>query len=99
MSIARAGVPPHDLDAEAAVLSAAIHDPAALDRVRAVLEPEHFYADANKLIYRALLSLAANGTSIDVITLANHLQATGRLEQIRRNTVPCSPCRRDTSCR
>ena len=38
-------VPPHDLDAEAAVLSAVMVDPNAFDRVQDFLLPEHFYRD------------------------------------------------------
>ena len=37
-------VPPHDLDAEAAVLSAVMLDPLALDKVLEFLKPEHFYS-------------------------------------------------------
>ena len=41
-------VPPHDLDAEAAVLSAILLTRDALDRVQEVLKPEHFYSDAER---------------------------------------------------
>jgi replicative DNA helicase len=43
-------VPPNELDAEAAVLSAVLLDPDAFDRVQETLAPEHFYADANRRI-------------------------------------------------
>ena len=51
-------VPPHDLDAEAAVLSAVCSNRDALDRVLEILKPEHFYSDANGRIFEA-----AHGTS------------------------------------
>ncbi|MEQ9323588.1 MAG: DnaB-like helicase N-terminal domain-containing protein, partial [Polyangiaceae bacterium] len=44
-------VPPHDLDAEAATLSACMLDRDALDSVLELLEPEHFYSEANARIY------------------------------------------------
>jgi replicative DNA helicase len=44
-------VPPHDLDAEAAVLSAIMLDKAALDLVVDTLNAEHFYSEANGRIY------------------------------------------------
>jgi len=44
-------VPPHDLDAEAAVLSAILLNRDALARVVPILKPEHFYSDANGRVY------------------------------------------------
>ena len=35
-------VPPHDLDAEAAVLSAILLEPDSFDEVAEILKPEHF---------------------------------------------------------
>ena len=37
-------VPPHDLDAEAAVLSAVMNDKLSFDKVAEFLRPEHFYS-------------------------------------------------------
>lgn len=39
-------VPPHNEDAEAAVLGAVLQDPKALPYVRAVIGPEHVYLQA-----------------------------------------------------
>src|SRR6266581_3978648 len=50
-----ARVPPHDLDAEAAVLSAIMIDGAALDKVLEFLKPEHFYSEAHRRIYEACI--------------------------------------------
>src|SRR5271168_925420 len=57
-------VPPHDLDAEAAVLSAILLSRDALDRVQEILKPEHFYSDANGRIYNAAQELALAGTPV-----------------------------------
>lgn len=54
-------VPPHDLDAEAAVLSAVLYEKGALDRVQVLLRSPHFYSDANGRIYEAAEALAAEG--------------------------------------
>src|SRR4051812_30199917 len=67
-------VPPHDLDAEAAVLSAILLSREALDRVLEVLKPEHFYSDANGRIYEGAQQLALAGTPIDIVTVANWLR-------------------------
>ncbi len=54
-------VPPHDLDAEAAVLSAILLSREALDRVLEILKPEQFYSDANGRIYEAAVGARARG--------------------------------------
>jgi replicative DNA helicase len=75
-------VPPHDLDAEAAVLSAVMLSREALDRVLEVLKPEHFYSDANGRIYDAATQLAIAGTPIDIVSVASYLRDRERLAQI-----------------
>jgi replicative DNA helicase len=76
-------VPPHDLDAEAAVLSAILLDGDAFDRVQETLAPEHFYADANRRVYEAVLDLkGALGQPVDIVSVANWLRDRNRLGQI-----------------
>ena len=75
-------VPPSDLDAEAAVLSAILLDPDAFDRVQEVLQPTHFYADANRRIYEAVVDLNSNGRPVDIVSVAGFLRDKGRLQQI-----------------
>ncbi|WP_438028964.1 replicative DNA helicase [Sorangium sp. So ce233] len=75
-------VPPNNLDAEAAVLSAILLHRDALDRVLEVLKPEHFYSEANGRIYGAACELAATGTPVDVVSLANWLRDRDRLAQV-----------------
>src|SRR3984957_10767171 len=75
-------VPPHDLDAEAAVLSAVLLNREALDRVLEILKPEHFYSDANGRIYEAAVALAQAGTPIDIISVASYLRDRERIQQI-----------------
>lgn len=67
-------LPPHNLDAEAAVLSAILLSREALDRVLDVLRPEHFYADANGRIFEAVKALAIAGAAIDVLTVVSWLR-------------------------
>jgi replicative DNA helicase len=76
-------VPPHDLDAEAAVLSAILLDADAFDRVQETLAPEHFYADANRRVYEAVLDLkGAVGQPVDIVSVANWLRDRNRLAQV-----------------
>lgn len=74
-------VPPHNLDAEAAVLSAVLLGGEALDKVLPVLKPEHFYSDANGRIYEAAVSLAVANVPIDLVAVANVLRDRGLLAQ------------------
>lgn len=68
-------VPPHDLDAEAAVLSAIMLDSARLEEV-GWLRPEHFYAESHRWIWEAILYLRASGQRIDVVMIGTVLKDT-----------------------
>jgi replicative DNA helicase len=78
-------VPRHDLDAEVAVLSACLLDTTARDVALAELQPEHFYSEANRLIFEAIRDLALNGEPVDVVQVATWLRAR---EMIMRSGGP-----------
>ena len=75
-------VPPHDLDAEAAVLSAVLLAAEAFDRVQETLSPEHFYAEAHRRIYEAVLDLHTSGKQVDLVTVAAWLRDRERIGQV-----------------
>ncbi len=75
-------VPPHDLDAEAAVLSAVLLSPDAFDQVHEFLEPQYFYSDANRRIYEAFVELNLANKPVDVVTVTGYLRDRERLQQI-----------------
>jgi replicative DNA helicase len=75
-------IPPHDLDAEAAVLSAVMVDTLAFDKVNEFLRPEHFYSEAHRRIYEASLELSAVGKPVDVVQVATWLRDHERLAQV-----------------
>ncbi|MFO0571538.1 MAG: replicative DNA helicase [Polyangiaceae bacterium] len=75
-------VPPHDLDAEAAVLSAVLLTAEAFDRVQEVLVPEHFYADAHRRIFEGVLELHAQSKPVDLVTVASWLRDRDRIAQV-----------------
>lgn len=79
--LSAARVPPHDLDAEAAVLSGVLLEQRAIDAV-ATLKPEHYFSESNRRIFEAAVWLAKNGQPIDVITVAARLRETQRLDHI-----------------
>ncbi len=75
-------VPPHDLGAETAVLSAVICDPNLLDETVDILYPDRFYSEANRRIYEACRALQDAGKPIDVVTVLGWLREHGRLDQV-----------------
>lgn len=71
-----------DLDAEAAVLSAALlDDGAALDAVDS-LEPSDFWADANRIVFETIRDVVRTGARADVVTVSSAIRASGKLERI-----------------
>ena len=75
-------VPPSNLDAEAAVLSAMLLSRDVFDSVQEILEPEHFYSDANRRVFDAIVDLNDKSRPVDTISVAGWLRDKGRLDQI-----------------
>ena len=75
-------VPPHDLDAEAAVLSAVMLDTSALDKILEFLKPEHFYSEAHRRIFEAAIELRSVGQPVDVVQIGTWLKNRDRIGQI-----------------
>ena len=78
--------PPHDLEAEGAVLSAILLERDALDRTQEILKPEYFYARANQLLFEACLTLAIDGGPVDIVTVSGWLRSRGRLADVGGST-------------
>lgn len=75
-------LPVCDLDCEAAVISSVLLDPGLLDEVRDVVAAEDYYSDANRRIYSTIEELDAEGTPLDVATVASRLRTRGDLGSI-----------------
>ena len=75
-------VPPNDMDAEAAVLSAAILSPDACDSLRGILRAEHFYAGAHRFLFEAIEALADIGKPVDILTIRSWLSERGKLDAV-----------------
>jgi replicative DNA helicase len=76
-----ARVPPHDLDAEKAVIGAMLVSEAAVAAVAERLQPEDFYSEVHRIIYGAMMRLYARGGPIDQLTLTNELRSVGEFEE------------------
>src|SRR5262245_56027972 len=76
-------LPPQHLDAEKSVLGSLLLQNNALDEVADFLRPAHFYSDANRLIYEAMLRMYEAGIrGIDAVTLAEELDRRKLLAEI-----------------
>ncbi|ODA40143.1 replicative DNA helicase [Desulfosporosinus sp. BG] len=75
-------VPPHNLEAEQAVLGAMMLDPEAGSSVFEMLQPEDFYRDNHRLIFSAIQDLFEKGDPVDLVSVAEILRQQGRLEQV-----------------
>ena len=74
-------IPPHNLDAERAVLGAMLLEGReALPRVIEILRPSDFYTEAHRAIYDTMLRLFDRGEPVDLITLSEELRRTDQLE-------------------
>jgi len=76
------GVPPYSESAESAVLGAVFLNPSVWPVVYATLNEEDFYLQKNKVVFKHMLDLAAEGVPIDHITLGNALLTSGSLDKI-----------------
>ena len=75
-------VPPHSLEAEAAVLGGILLDNTALDRVAEIVTAEDFYREAHRKIFRAATELSQRSEPIDLLTLTEALKTRGELPEI-----------------
>src|SRR2546421_1917658 len=74
-------IPPHNLDAERAVLGAVLLEGRdALPRVVEVLRASDFYTEAHRAMYQAMLTLFDRGAPVDSLTLSEELRRTDQLQ-------------------
>lgn len=75
-------LPPHDIEAEEAVVGSILIDPEAIYRVASFLKPQDFYREQNRWAYEASLALFERSEAINQITLAYELSQRGRIEDM-----------------
>ena len=75
-------IPPHDIEAEQAILGSMLTDKNAVISAIEVLKEDMFYRDDNKTIYSAILSLYAKAEPIDIITVKAELVSIGMFEKV-----------------
>ncbi len=75
-------LPPHNLDAEQAVLGAILMDSQVLTLVAERLRPEDFYRQGHQRLFQAMLDVAERGEPVDLVTVAAELQKSKQLEEV-----------------
>lgn len=75
-------VPPHDIEAEQAVIGSMLTDQEAVYAAIERLKPEDFYREDNKQIYTAILNIYNKAEPIDIITLKAELSSMGKLDAV-----------------
>jgi replicative DNA helicase len=75
-------LPPHDIQAEEAVVASLIVDNEAIYKVAPVLGPRDFFRESNGWTYEACLALWERNEAINQITVAHELDRRGKLEDV-----------------
>ena len=73
---------PSDVQAEMAVLGALMAFPQALPKIADWLVEGHFYAQRNRLIFRAVATLAGRGVPVDPVTMSDWFSANGLSDHV-----------------
>ena len=75
-------IPPHDIEAEQAVIGSMLTDFDAVVTAIEMLKPEDFYREDNKLIFVAIVSLFNKGEPVDIITVKAELESMGKFDNV-----------------
>jgi replicative DNA helicase len=75
-------VPPHSIEAEQSVLGGLMLDNSSWDKVGDEVAEGDFYRRDHRFIFRAIKTLAEEGSPFDVVTLAEWLDKNGELENV-----------------
>ncbi len=75
-------LPPHNIEAEEAVIGSVLIDPSVLNEVVEIVESSDFYDPRNRLIFSAIEELFDSGEPVDVISVSEKLRKMGRLDEV-----------------
>lgn len=78
-------IPPHDLDAERAVLGSMLINKDAVGKAVELLKPDDFYRGVHQEIFAVMVDLFARNEPVDVLTVATELTRKNKLEEIGGN--------------
>jgi replicative DNA helicase len=73
--------PPHDLDAEMAVLGGILLDPGSFETAAGLISAPDFYPEKHRIIFTGVQRLLAAGSPVDLISLSGLLKSDGNLDK------------------
>jgi len=73
---------PHDLSAEESVIGSLLIDDLGFSKIASILQPEHFYMEANRLVFEIAKELFTRQQPINQITIAHELETIDKLESV-----------------
>jgi len=74
-------LPPHNVEAEEAILGLALHNPETLHDVLSFLRPSDFFILRHEWIFEAMAALVGRDAPVDYMTVANELRTADRLDE------------------
>lgn len=75
-------VPPHNMEAEQAMLGGVLINNDALNQIMDMVSAECFYREAHSHLFQGMVDLYNNNEPIDLITLTQHLKEKELLEKV-----------------
>jgi replicative DNA helicase len=75
-------VPPHNREAEQSVLGAMLFDERAVGQTIEKVREHHFYDEAHRRIFRAIIDLYNDSSPIDLVSVSEGLRKNGELEPV-----------------
>ncbi len=74
--------PPHNIEAEQAVIGAIFLEPDALPAASELLMPDDFYRASHQRIFEAMLKLSDKGEPVDLVTVTTSLSNEKKLDEV-----------------
>lgn len=84
--IATLKIPPHNLEAEQAIIGSVMVKPDAINEVMDIVSAESFYSDKHRRIWETILELHQKGEPLDILSLSNRLKEKSLLDQLGGTT-------------
>jgi len=75
-------VPPHNIDAEAALLGSMLIDHSVIPQAIEMLDEGAFYKESHRNIYAALIRLFDENKGVDLVTIIEELKKNGTLDSV-----------------
>src|SRR5579872_2713928 len=75
-------VPPHNLDAEMALLGSIMLRPDAIYEIIDIVGPDSFYFEKHRAIFETMLELFAKHQPIDILSLTSRLKEKDSLDRV-----------------